>query len=143
MPELGRPLSEGLGQRTLRVYQLPQECVRLDSTTVSLYHEPEGSELIRYGHSKDHRPDLAQLKVMLATLDPSGSTVGDPDWWRGSGPMTDFTMPAVDEARAGAWEKRVCSTSGTARWKPSLPEPTLPTGGDYYLTPLSLKGGAS
>src|SRR5262245_20068500 len=59
-----------LGERLIRVYQLPLGWVRLDSTTVSLYHQPEGTELIRYGHSKDHRPDLAQLKVMLASLDP-------------------------------------------------------------------------
>lgn len=26
------------------------------------------------GHSKDHRPDLAQVKIMLATLDPLGWT---------------------------------------------------------------------
>ncbi len=28
--------------------------------------------LLQLGHSKDHRPDLPQLKVMLATLDPLG-----------------------------------------------------------------------
>jgi hypothetical protein len=38
-----------LGQRAIRVYQLPQECVRLDSTSVSLYHDPEGTALIRCG----------------------------------------------------------------------------------------------
>ena len=59
-----------VGQRSIRVYQLPLAYVRLDSTTVSLYHEPEGTELIRYGHSKDHRPDLAQLARPDAVLPP-------------------------------------------------------------------------
>jgi transposase len=68
-----RTIERELGRRIIRVYQLPQSCVRLDSTTVSLYHEPEGTELIRHGHSKDYRPDLAQLKVMLAPLDPLGA----------------------------------------------------------------------
>jgi transposase len=66
-------IEQALGRRTIRIYQLPQNTVRLDSTTVALHHDPEGTELIRYGHSKDHRPDLAQLKVMLASLDPMGA----------------------------------------------------------------------
>jgi transposase len=28
--------------------------------------------LFQFGHSKDHRPDLPQVKVMLSTLDPLG-----------------------------------------------------------------------
>jgi transposase len=57
----------------LRVYALPQRTVRLDSTSVSVYQDarpPDG--LIRHGVSKEHRPDLAQFKVMLASLDPLG-----------------------------------------------------------------------
>jgi hypothetical protein len=34
------------------------------------------SVLFQRGHSKDHRPDLRQLKVMLAALDPLGVLVG-------------------------------------------------------------------
>jgi len=57
----------------LRVYALPQQTVRLDSTSVTVYQDanpPDG--LIRHGVSKEHRPDLAQFKVMLASLDPLG-----------------------------------------------------------------------
>ncbi len=60
----------------MQVYALPTKTVRLDSTSVSVYHDdppPEG--LLRRGHSKDHRPDLAQFKVMLASLDPLGLPV--------------------------------------------------------------------
>ena len=57
----------------LRVYQLPRERVRLDSTSVSVYHDdPPADGLLHPGHSKDHRPDLAQFKAMLASLDPLG-----------------------------------------------------------------------
>ncbi len=57
----------------LRVYRLPREQVRLDSTSVSVYHDdPPAESLLRPGHSKDHRPDLAQFTAMLATLDPLG-----------------------------------------------------------------------
>jgi transposase len=52
---------------------LPQQTVRLDSTSVSVYQDPAPPEgLIRHGVSKEHRPDLAQFKVKLASLDPLG-----------------------------------------------------------------------
>jgi transposase len=57
----------------LRVYHLPTDTLRLDSTSVSVYHEPTAPDsLLQQGHSKDHRPDLRQFKAMLATLDPLG-----------------------------------------------------------------------
>lgn len=57
----------------IQVYHLPRARVRLDSTSVSVYHdEPPADGLLRRGHSKDHRPDLAQFKAMLASLDPLG-----------------------------------------------------------------------
>src|SRR5437867_2750667 len=66
-------LDAALLQRWIRVYQLPTDTVRLDSTSVSVYHDPtEPDSLLQLGHSKDHRPDLRQFKVMLATLDPLG-----------------------------------------------------------------------
>ena len=55
------------------VYALPREIIRLDSTSVSVYSEIEDEDsLIQRGHSKDHRPDLGQFKIMLSTLDPLG-----------------------------------------------------------------------
>src|SRR5947209_9780681 len=45
----------------------------VDSTSVSVYQDPAPPDgLIRHGVSKEHRPDLAQFKVMLASLDPLG-----------------------------------------------------------------------
>ena len=62
----------GLTGSLLRVYDLRPERVRLDSTTASGYWQFTEDGLFQFGHSKDHRPDLPQLKVMLATLDPLG-----------------------------------------------------------------------
>ena len=64
-----------LGQHLIRVYDLKTDRIRLDSTSVSVYHDEEGQTLFRKGHSKDHRPDLAQFKVMLGALDPLGLPV--------------------------------------------------------------------
>ncbi len=75
---LGNPttqaaLDETLMQRWVRVYRLPTDTVRLDSTSVSVYHDDvEQDSLLQQGWSKEHRPDLRQFKLMLATLDPLG-----------------------------------------------------------------------
>ena len=66
-------LDAALMQRWIRVYRLPTDTVRLDSTSVSVYHdEVDEASLLQHGWSKDHRPDLRQFKLMLASLDPLG-----------------------------------------------------------------------
>lgn len=66
-------LDQAMLQGWIRVYRLPTETMRLDSTSVSVYHDLDDDEsLLRQGHSKDHRPDLKQFKAMLASLDPLG-----------------------------------------------------------------------
>lgn len=71
--EVQQTLDSALMQRWIRVYHLPTETVRLDSTSVSVYHDAvEPDSLLQFGHSKDHRPDLRQFKAMLASLDPLG-----------------------------------------------------------------------
>jgi len=76
MPEVWEPLEGQITQRMIRVYELSSERVRLDTTTAKVYGGNELSVLFQRGHSKDHRPDLRQLKVMLAALDPLGVLVG-------------------------------------------------------------------
>lgn len=51
--------------------------VRYDTSSFSVYHAPPETaqavhELLRFGYSKDRRPDLLQFKQGLATLDPAG-----------------------------------------------------------------------
>jgi transposase len=59
-----------LNQSVLRVYDLQGRVVRVDTTTAAAYVTPEG--LFQLGHSKDHRPDLPQVKIAMAVLDPLG-----------------------------------------------------------------------
>jgi transposase len=127
-----------LGQRAIRVYQLPQECVRLDSTSVSLYHDPEGTALIRHGHSKDHRPDLAQLKVMLATLDPLGVPLVT-QVVAGNRGDDGLYVPAINEARAVVGKAGLLYV-GDSKMEALSTRGHIVAGNDYYLTPLSVKG---
>lgn len=75
---------EWMGQ-LLRVYALDASCVRLDTTTVSSYADVNEEGLLQLGHSKDHRPDLPQVKIALATLDPFGVPLGSRGAFWGKG----------------------------------------------------------
>ena len=64
-----------LGQHLIRAYELPTAVARADTSSFSVNHQQQESEydsLLRYGHSKDRRPDLLQYRQLLATLDPAG-----------------------------------------------------------------------
>src|SRR5690606_32919122 len=127
-----------LGQRLLRVYQLPLVWVRLDSTSVVLYHEPEGTTLVRRGHSKDHRPDLGQLKVMLAALDPLGLPLVT-QVVAGNQADDGLYGPAIERVR-GVTGQTGLLYLGDSKMEALLTRAHLVAGGDYYLLPLSVKG---
>ncbi len=74
-PAAWASLEACLWQATLAVYTLEVTGVRLDSTTVAGYHTVTEDGLMQHGHSKDHRPDLPQLKLMAAAAEPSGHLV--------------------------------------------------------------------
>lgn len=64
-----------MGQHLIQAYELPTEVARADTSSFSVNHQQQESEsesLLRYGHSKDKRPDLLQYRQLLATLDPAG-----------------------------------------------------------------------
>lgn len=69
-------IEEQLGQRMIRGYELPTEVARCDTSSFSVYHqiesEDEAKSLLRFGHSKNHRPDLRQYRQLLGTIDPAG-----------------------------------------------------------------------
>jgi transposase len=73
LEQVEQAIDRRMVQDWMTCYALPAETVRLDSTSVSVYSAIEDElGLIQHGHSKDHRPDLGQFKVMLSTLDPLG-----------------------------------------------------------------------
>jgi transposase len=62
-----------LGQIVIRVYDLKPQRARIDSTTAKSYTTSITDDgLFQFGHSKDHRPDLPQLKINQSALDPLG-----------------------------------------------------------------------
>ena len=57
-------------QSVLRVSDLQGRVVRVDPTTAAAYVTPEG--MFQLGHSKQHRPELPQVKIAMSVLDPLG-----------------------------------------------------------------------
>ena len=104
-----------LSERLMRVYRLPQACVRLDSTTVSVYYDPEGMELIRWG-----RP-------------------WSPKWCPGNRADDELYIPAIDQARRVVGQPGLLYI-GDNKMEALSTRAHLVVGGDYSLTPLSLKG---
>jgi transposase len=131
-------IEQQLGQHLVRVYELPQERVRLDSTSAAVYHDPEQGSLFAYGLSKDHRPDLAQLKVMLGALDPLGLPVATLVV-AGNRADDGLYVPAWRQVRAVLNQAGLLYI-GDSKMEALPTRAALASAGDYYLTPLSLKG---
>jgi predicted deacetylase len=75
--------------------------------TTSLYFEGQGGESLgRYGHSKDHRPDLKQL-VLGAVLTQEGRPLAS-EVWPGNHTDAQALLPVVDRLRERFGLRQVC-----------------------------------
>jgi transposase len=131
-------IEEQLGPRLIRVYDLNCHLIRLDSTTAAVYHDSKGNTLFRHGHSKDHRPDLAQFKVMLATLDPMGMPLATLVV-AGNEDDDGLYVPAVKRAHPVVGQGGRLYV-GDAKMGALATRAFVQAGGDYYLTPLARVG---
>ena len=124
-----------LNRQTIRVYDLRPGCVRVDGTTVSSYGTVTEEGLLQFGHSKDHRPDLPQLKVMQAVLDPLGMPVATQVV---SGEKADdpLYIPAIAQVRQGL-DRRGLLYVGDSKMLALGIRAFVQAGQDYYLGPLS------
>ncbi len=137
--ELWSAIESSLNKHAIRVYSLPIEVVRIDTTSVVMYHDSEESILAAFGHSKDHRPDLPQIKVALLTLDPlamplvttvvPGNTADD-----------GLYLPLVEQARESLLNKGPLLHVGDTKMEATVTRGEIDKSGDYYLMPLSQKG---
>ncbi len=123
-----------LNQCLLRVYDLQGGPVRLDSTTAAGYWTVTEDGLLQFGHSKDHRPDLPQVKVMLSTLDPLGLPVVS-QVVAGNRADDGLYVPAVAQVRA-AVGRRGLLYIGDSKMGALDTRAYVQAGGDYYLCPL-------
>jgi transposase len=125
---------ELMGQ-LVRVYTLPATCVRIDTTTASSYADVDEQGLLRLGHSKDHRPDLPQLKLVLASLDPLGMPLASEVL---SGEQADdpLYLPIIARVRHGLQHNGLLYV-GDCKMAALQTRASLVAQGDFYLCPLS------
>lgn len=124
-----------LNGHLLRVYDLKPQQVRLDSTTASGYGSVTPEGLFQFGHSKDHRPDLPQVKVMLSTLDPLGLPLATTvlPGQRADDPLY---VPAITRVREGLGQRGLLYI-GDCKMGALETRAFTQAGGDFYLCPLS------
>src|SRR3989442_12302179 len=70
-PAYWHEIERDLNELSIEVYDLSQDVIRCDATTVSDDHEVTEDGLVQFGNSKDD-PTRPQIKVMLGSLDPLG-----------------------------------------------------------------------
>jgi len=119
----------------VRVYDMQKECVRIDTTTAKSYAEVNEQSLLQYGHSKDHRPDLGQLKIVLASLDPLGMPLATEVL---SGEHADDPVyePIIARVRDGL-QKNGLLYVGDCKMAALQTRASIQFHRDYYLCPLS------
>jgi transposase len=128
-------LEADLNQQTVRVYQLPTDVVRIDTTTANSYADVLSAQgLLQFGHSKDD-PDRPQLKIAAAILDPlglplatavvPGNTADDP--------LYIPAIRSVQQALGVGGRTYV----GDCKMAALATRAFVATGGDCYLCPLA------
>ena len=131
-------LEADLWQSTCDVYELPVERIRLDSTTSYGYHTVTEGGLMQLGHSKDHRPDLPQLKLMAAAAEPTGMLVAS-DVHPGDAADDPLYLPLIQRVRELLGRTGLLYT-GDCKMAALETRGEIDAHGDFYLTPLPMTG---
>ena len=123
-----------LNQHTVRVYDLSAERVHVDSTSASAYATVSDGGLFQFGHSKDYRPDLPQVKVMQAVLDPLGMPLAT-DVVSGERADDPLYMPCIERVQASVGRHGLLYV-GDCKMASRETRARLVVPGDFYLCPL-------
>ena len=120
------------------VYALPVERVRLDATTSCGSHTVTDDGLMQLGHSKDHRPDLAQFKLMAAVAEPTGLYLAG-DVHPGNAADDPLYLPLYRRVRVLLDQTGLLS-AGDCKMAALETRAEIAANQDFYLTRLPLTG---
>ena len=112
---------EGFSKSIIEIYDLPIETVRVDGSAACGYHEVTENGIMQFGHTKDYRPDLPQLKMMLATLDPG--------------------LPLAIDVVSGEQNDDILYTPLIRRVRPMINKTGVLFVGDCKMSSLAIRGG--
>jgi transposase len=139
-PRYWHKIERDLNARSIEVYDLSQDVIRCDATTVSGDHEVTEAGLLQFGHSKDD-PTRPQIKVMMGSLDPLGMPLAT-DVLSGERADDGLYIPLMARIRAGL-NKTGLLFVGDCKMS-ALDSRTHVVGHhDYYLSPLPLTGATA
>ncbi|MGE5757199.1 MAG: transposase [Planctomycetaceae bacterium] len=137
-PETWDHIETELWDGTCEVYALPLERVRLDSTTSYGFHTVVAGGLMQLGHSKDHRPDLPQFKLMAAAAEPTGQLI-TATVHPGDAADDPLYLPIIERVRALLGRTGLLYT-GDCKMAALETRVAIVARGDFYLTPLPMTG---
>ncbi len=131
-------LEDDLWHTHCDVYALPVERVRLDATTSCGYHTVTEDGLMQLGHSKDHRPDLAQFKLMAAVAEPTGLYLAG-DIHPGNAAADPLYLPLYRRVRVILGQTGLLY-AGDCKMAALETRGEIAANRDFYLTRLPLTG---
>jgi transposase len=131
-------LEANLWQATCQVYELPLDCIRLDASTSYGYHEIQAEGILQLGHSKDHRPDLPQLKLMAAAAQPTSQLIAC-DIVSGNSADDPLYLPLIHRLRSQL-KRQGLLYAGDCKMAAIETRADVAAAGDYYLMPLPKTG---
>jgi len=123
-----------LNPHLVRVYDLRTERVHVDSTSASAYTSVSEAGLFQFGHSKDHRPDLPQVKIMQAVLDPLGMPLAT-DVVSGKRADDPLYIPCIERVQQSLGRSGLLFV-GDCKMAARDTRAFMALAGDYYLCPL-------
>jgi len=131
-------LEADLWEATCEVYEISYQCIRLDSTTSFGYHTITPDGLMQRGHSKDHRPDLPQLKLMAAAAQPTSHVLAC-DIVSGQSADDPLYLPLIRRVRQQLRQHGLLY-AGDCKMSALATRAELVAEKDYYLMPLPRTG---
>jgi hypothetical protein len=106
----------------------------VDSTSVRAYATVSAAGLFQFGHSKDYRPDLPQVKVMQAVLAPLGMPLAT-DVVSGERADDPLYLPCLERVQASLGRRGLLYV-GDCKMASRETRARIAAAGDFSLCPL-------
>jgi transposase len=136
-PAYWHKIERDLNARSIEIYDLSQDVIRCDATTVSGDHEVTEEGLVQFGHSKDD-PARPPIKVMIGSLDPLGMPLAT-DVLSGERADDGLYLPIMERIRTGLQTPGLLFV-GDCKMSALETRAYLVRHQDFYLSPLPLTG---
>jgi transposase len=139
-PTYWHQIERDLNERSIEIYDLSQDVIRCDATTVSGDHEVTEGGLLQFGHSKDD-PTRPQIKVMMGALDPLGMPLAT-DVLSGERADDGLYIPIMERIRTGLKTASLLFV-GDCKMSALETRAYLVMHQAWYLSPLPLSGATA